>query len=93
MSLSKCDVFLSTSGFLVFAGTLLLADGAIRASRILHTRLLSNILRAPMLFFDTTPSGRVVNRFAKVSLKLQYGQKGHYQEPVLVHLFEKSFSF
>ncbi|KAL6466397.1 hypothetical protein MHYP_G00242010 [Metynnis hypsauchen] len=52
-------------GFLVFVGTLLLADGAICASRTLHTRLLTNILRAPMLFFDTTPSGRVVNRFAK----------------------------
>ncbi|KAL7855415.1 hypothetical protein AOLI_G00190190 [Acnodon oligacanthus] len=52
-------------GFLVFLGTLLLADGAICASRTLHTRLLTNILRAPMLFFDTTPSGRVVNRFAK----------------------------
>ncbi|XP_053475532.1 canalicular multispecific organic anion transporter 1 [Ictalurus furcatus] len=52
-------------GILVFLGTLLLADGAIRASRILHTQLLTNILRAPMLFFDTTPSGRVVNRFAK----------------------------
>uniref|UniRef100_A0A3B1IP99 Canalicular multispecific organic anion transporter 1-like n=1 Tax=Astyanax mexicanus TaxID=7994 RepID=A0A3B1IP99_ASTMX len=52
-------------GFLVFVGTLLLADGAIHASRTLHSRLLSNILRAPMLFFDTTPSGRVVNRFAK----------------------------
>ncbi|TSP25420.1 Canalicular multispecific organic anion transporter 1 [Bagarius yarrelli] len=52
-------------GLLVFLGTLLLADGAIRASRILHSRLLSNILKAPMLFFDTTPSGRVVNRFAK----------------------------
>ncbi|XP_058240892.1 canalicular multispecific organic anion transporter 1 isoform X4 [Hemibagrus wyckioides] len=52
-------------GFFVFLGTLLLADGAIRASRILHSRLLNNILRAPMLFFDTTPSGRVVNRFAK----------------------------
>ncbi|MCJ8749120.1 hypothetical protein PDJAM_G00172600 [Pangasius djambal] len=57
-------------GFLVFLGTLLLADGSIRASRILHTRLLSNILRAPMLFFDTTPSGRVVNRFAKDMLTL-----------------------
>ncbi|XP_076867780.1 ATP-binding cassette sub-family C member 2 isoform X4 [Brachyhypopomus gauderio] len=52
-------------GFLVFLGTVLLAEGAIRASRSFHTRLLSNILRAPMLFFDTTPSGRVVNRFAK----------------------------
>uniref|UniRef100_A0A4W4G035 ABC-type glutathione-S-conjugate transporter n=1 Tax=Electrophorus electricus TaxID=8005 RepID=A0A4W4G035_ELEEL len=52
-------------GFLVFLGTLILANGAIRASRSLHTCLLFNILRVPMLFFDTTPSGRVVNRFAK----------------------------
>ncbi|XP_067242985.1 canalicular multispecific organic anion transporter 1 isoform X2 [Chanodichthys erythropterus] len=52
-------------GFLVFLGTILLADGSISASRTLHTNLLSNILRVPMVFFDTTPSGRVVNRFAK----------------------------
>ncbi|XP_036402430.1 canalicular multispecific organic anion transporter 1-like [Megalops cyprinoides] len=52
-------------GALVFFGTLLLADRAISASRILHSRLLSNVLRAPMVFFDTTPSGRVISRFAK----------------------------
>ncbi|XP_061083740.1 ATP-binding cassette sub-family C member 2-like [Conger conger] len=52
-------------GILVFLATLFMADGAIAASRIMHTRLLSNVLRAPMLFFDTTPLGRVVNRFAK----------------------------
>ncbi|XP_067276901.1 canalicular multispecific organic anion transporter 1 isoform X2 [Pseudorasbora parva] len=52
-------------GFLVFLGTILLADGSISASRTLHTNLLSNILKVPMVFFDTTPSGRVVNRFAK----------------------------
>uniref|UniRef100_A0A3P9K0B7 Uncharacterized protein n=1 Tax=Oryzias latipes TaxID=8090 RepID=A0A3P9K0B7_ORYLA len=39
--------------------------GEISASRILHSRLLNNLLRAPMVFFDTTPIGRVVNRFAK----------------------------
>ncbi|KAI4891884.1 hypothetical protein NFI96_023859, partial [Prochilodus magdalenae] len=55
----------SRKGILVFLGTLFLAEGAIRASRRLHSRLLSNILKVPMLFFDTTPSGRVVNRFAK----------------------------
>ncbi|XP_054885537.1 canalicular multispecific organic anion transporter 1 [Poeciliopsis prolifica] len=52
-------------GILVFLGTLLLANASVSASRILHSRLLNNILRVPMLFFDTTPIGRVVNRFAK----------------------------
>ncbi|KAJ4949341.1 hypothetical protein JOQ06_020856 [Pogonophryne albipinna] len=52
-------------GFFVFFGTLLLAKSSISASRILHSRLLNNILRVPMVFYDTTPIGRVVNRFAK----------------------------
>ncbi|GAB0192161.1 ATP-binding cassette sub-family C member 2 [Grus japonensis] len=50
--------------FLLFA-TILSAQGAMRASRVMHQQLLSNILRAPMSFFDTTPTGRIVNRFAK----------------------------
>ncbi|XP_019116392.2 ATP-binding cassette sub-family C member 2 [Larimichthys crocea] len=52
-------------GFFVFLGTLLLANASVNASRILHSRLLNNMLRVPMVFFDTTPIGRVVNRFAK----------------------------
>uniref|UniRef100_A0A4W6CQ66 ATP-binding cassette, sub-family C (CFTR/MRP), member 2 n=1 Tax=Lates calcarifer TaxID=8187 RepID=A0A4W6CQ66_LATCA len=52
-------------GLFVFLGTLSLANASVAASRILHSRLLNNILRVPMLFFDTTPIGRVVNRFAK----------------------------
>ncbi|XP_068597286.1 ATP-binding cassette sub-family C member 2 [Brachionichthys hirsutus] len=52
-------------GLFVFIGTLLLANASIDASRIMHSSLLNNILRVPMLFFDTTPIGRVVNRFAK----------------------------
>lgn len=54
------------TGLFVFLGTLLLANASVNASGILHSRLLRNILRVPMVFFDTTPIGRVVNRFAKV---------------------------
>ncbi|XP_031732915.1 ATP-binding cassette sub-family C member 2 [Anarrhichthys ocellatus] len=52
-------------GLFVFLGTLLLANASVDASRTLHSTLLNNILRVPMVFFDTTPIGRVVNRFAK----------------------------
>uniref|UniRef100_A0A8C8R4R5 Canalicular multispecific organic anion transporter 1 n=1 Tax=Pelusios castaneus TaxID=367368 RepID=A0A8C8R4R5_9SAUR len=49
----------------LLAGSLLAARGAVRASQVLHRQLLSNILRVPMSFFDTTPTGRIINRFAK----------------------------
>ncbi|TKY71949.1 ABC transporter C family member 2 [Spatholobus suberectus] len=35
------------------------------AARRLHETMLSSILRAPMVFFQTNPLGRVINRFAK----------------------------
>ncbi|KAF9182748.1 hypothetical protein BGZ51_004462 [Haplosporangium sp. Z 767] len=36
----------------------------IRASKILYDQLLTRVLRLPMSFFDTTPMGRIVNRFS-----------------------------
>ncbi|KAF9112068.1 hypothetical protein BGX27_004016 [Mortierella sp. AM989] len=41
-----------------------MVTAAVRASARLHERLLSKLLRLPMSFFDTTPLGRVVNRFS-----------------------------
>ncbi|KAM4702820.1 ATP-binding cassette sub-family C member 2 [Rhinophrynus dorsalis] len=49
----------------VLLGAFLVAGGTVRASRMLHAQLLHNILQVPMRFFDTTPTGRIVNRFAK----------------------------
>lgn len=38
---------------------------AMIASKNLHNRMFSALLKAPMRFFDTNPSGRVLNRFSK----------------------------
>ncbi|KAF9039893.1 multidrug resistance-associated ABC transporter [Panaeolus papilionaceus] len=39
--------------------------GAIRASKILFQQLLVSVVRAPFRFHDTTPLGRIMNRFGK----------------------------
>lgn len=49
----------------VLVGSLALSKGAVRAARRLHLRLLERIMHSPMTFFDTTPIGRIVNRFSK----------------------------
>ncbi|KAF9140749.1 hypothetical protein BGX30_006056 [Mortierella sp. GBA39] len=36
----------------------------IQASRTIHSTLLTRVLRLPMSYFDTTPMGRIVNRFS-----------------------------
>eukprot|EP00038_Savillea_parva_P030625 m.79033 g.79033 ORF g.79033 m.79033 type:complete len:1540 (+) comp9265_c0_seq4:864-5483(+) len=53
------------NAMMVFLAAVNLAFGAIRASNKLHTKILARVLRAPMSWFDTTPMGRIVNRFSQ----------------------------
>lgn len=69
---SQRDVFLGVYGALgcgqgicILIGANILALGSYAASKQLHNSLLLNVLRCPMSFFETTPMGRIVNRFSK----------------------------
>ncbi|XP_052048462.1 ATP-binding cassette sub-family C member 10 [Apodemus sylvaticus] len=44
--------------------SVLFAAGALQAAASLHHRLLHRLLTAPVTFYDSTPSGRVLNRFS-----------------------------
>ena len=37
----------------------------IRSARTFQSEVLTGVMKSPMSFFDTTPSGRIVNRFGK----------------------------
>ncbi|XP_054913513.1 ATP-binding cassette sub-family C member 3 isoform X2 [Poeciliopsis prolifica] len=52
-------------GILVMISSFTLAMGNIGAAKKLHANLLNNKLHTPQSFFDTTPIGRIINRFSK----------------------------
>jgi ATP-binding cassette subfamily C (CFTR/MRP) protein 1 len=65
-------------GFLGVLGltvrSILVAVHRLKASKKLHDELTHSVLRAPVAFFDVTPTGRILNRFAadmdKIDLEL-----------------------
>lgn len=66
------DTFLGIYGMmglgqvvLVSAMNLTLAYSAIKASRHLHQGILMNVMHLPMQFFESSPLGRIMNRFSK----------------------------
>ncbi|XP_063055081.1 ATP-binding cassette sub-family C member 10 [Engraulis encrasicolus] len=68
---AELKFYMTVYGSLAGANTLftaarsfLFAYGAICAARVAHRRLLHRVLKATMSFFDTTPVGRVLNRFS-----------------------------
>ncbi|WZZ03807.1 hypothetical protein YC2023_089728 [Brassica napus] len=48
-----------------FTNSFWLITSSLRAAKKLHDAMLNSIMRAPMLFFHTNPTGRVINRFSK----------------------------
>lgn len=52
-------------GILVLISSLTLYMGNIGAARKLHLNLVTNKLHTPQSFYDTTPIGRIINRFSK----------------------------
>ena len=49
----------------------------LRAARVLYAKLCSSVLSAPMIFFETTPSGRILNRFTSDTEQVQYAPPRH----------------
>jgi len=51
--------------FFMFAFSVALSIYGTTASRVMLHRAITRVLRTPMAFFDTTPLGRITNRFSK----------------------------
>jgi ABC-type multidrug transport system fused ATPase/permease subunit len=49
---------------LVFGRAFMWAGVVVKAANKIHARLLNRVLRFPLNFFDVTPTGRILNRFA-----------------------------
>ncbi|MCJ1467410.1 hypothetical protein MMC07_006034 [Pseudocyphellaria aurata] len=55
----------TVQALLMFAFSLALTFFGTTSSKVLLQRAMTRVLRAPMSFFDTTPLGRITNRFSK----------------------------
>lgn len=49
----------------VLVRSIIFAFARIKASRVIHENLYDSVVKAPMSFFDRTPLGRIINRFAR----------------------------
>ncbi|KAK7918825.1 hypothetical protein WMY93_010109 [Mugilogobius chulae] len=66
-SVTLCFLFFALPAglFLLVNCLLCRAYSMLRAAKITHHNLLCGVLRAPQVFFESTPSGRLLNRFSK----------------------------
>jgi ABC-type multidrug transport system fused ATPase/permease subunit len=67
------------SGFFVFMRSLLVSISGLRTAQEFYRNMLDSIFRAPMSFFDTTPTGRILTRSSTdqqtldFNIPIQYG--------------------
>ncbi|XP_076820993.1 multidrug resistance-associated protein 1-like isoform X2 [Clavelina lepadiformis] len=50
---------------LVMLASFTMTSGSVAAAAVIHVNMISRVFHSPMSFFDTTPLGRVINRFSK----------------------------
>ncbi|XP_014068868.1 ATP-binding cassette sub-family C member 5 [Salmo salar] len=84
-------VYASSMGVMLLLKLLrgiIFVKGTLQASSRLHEELFRKILRSPMKFFDTTPTGRILNRFSKdmdeVDTRLPFQVEMFIQNVILV---------
>lgn len=63
--ISVYAIFAAVAFVLVFVRSILVAVMGLKTSQIFFVQILRSILHAPMSFFDTTPSGRILTRVIK----------------------------
>ncbi|KAG0277921.1 hypothetical protein BGZ95_005074, partial [Linnemannia exigua] len=62
------DVYVATAVvqlLIVMFGSYVLVLAILKGSKQIHDNAFHSVLRSPMSFFDTTPAGRIMNRFSK----------------------------
>ena len=74
LGIDKAGLYLGVYGGLgVTAGVFeavrefMLFVSCVVASKLIHNNLLFSVIKSPMSFFDTTPNGRILNRFRQVT--------------------------
>ncbi|KAG6512912.1 hypothetical protein ZIOFF_031051 [Zingiber officinale] len=77
------------SSVFVLGRAVLLATIAIETAQRLFLGMITNIVRAPMSFFDATPSSRILNRVSRCVPRLTDGRR-LTDNPVLSSVFHRS---